>query len=330
MAVAVRQRRLQQHAVEARARVRMQVGRPRAVAPAPSPRARLPGIALARVRGERSGRFVEVVHASVAPGASAASRQHRFSSSRTLPGQSCACSRSSAAGDKRFAGACSLPAAAARKRRASRDVLAPFAQRRQPQPHHVEPVQQVRAEAAVGDQRFQRLVRGRDHAHVDADQLAPADAEEFAFGQHPQQKRVCNAGGMSPISSRNKGAAVGLLEPADMAFLRAGERASLVAEQVLSSSSEGIAAVLSAMKGLRARAIRGATRATSSLPVPVSPVINTFSGAAATPHRAEQRLHPRRSPSSCGVSSRVAGAGCAGASPGAFDGCASGKARAAS
>ena len=48
------------------------------------------------------------------------------------------------------------------------------AQWRQLQPHHVQAMQQVGAEAAVGDQRFQRLVRGGDDAHIDADQLAPA------------------------------------------------------------------------------------------------------------------------------------------------------------
>jgi hypothetical protein len=33
-------------------------------------------------------------------------------------------------------------------------------------------------------------MRGRDHAHVYADQFASADAEELALGQHPQQARL--------------------------------------------------------------------------------------------------------------------------------------------
>ena len=129
---------------------------------------------------------------TVSPGASAARRQHRFSSSRTLPGQSC-CSRRSqrvrlqALGRARRA-AC---AASARKRsRQQRDVAACARAAAAAQAHHVEPVQQVGAEAAVGDARVEVLVGRGDHAHVDADQLASADAEELALGQHAQQSRL--------------------------------------------------------------------------------------------------------------------------------------------
>ena len=123
-------------------------------------------------------------------------------------------------------------AAAARNRSASlRHVLAAFAQRRQAQAHDVEAVQQVGAEAAVGDQRLQVLVGRGDHAHVDADQLAAADAEELALGQHAQQPRLQRQRHVADLVEE-QGAAVGLLEAAEVAPLRAGERAGLVAEQL--------------------------------------------------------------------------------------------------
>ena len=98
------------------------------------------------------------------------------------------------------------------------------------QAHDIEAVQQVGAEAAVGDQRFQVLVGGGDHAHVDADQFAPADAEELALGQHAQQARLQRQRHVADLVEEQR-AAVGLLEAADVAALRTGEGAGLVAEQ---------------------------------------------------------------------------------------------------
>ena len=98
----------------------------------------------------------------------------------------------------------------------------------------------------------------------------------------------------------------------------------------LSSNSEGIAAVLSAMKGLRERGdSRCRARATSSLPVPVSPVTSTFSGAAATRPMARNSACMRgESPSSCMASPCDAACGTVPAD--AWAGRASGSARAAS
>ena len=157
----------------------------------------------------------------VSPGAIAARRQHTFSSSRTLPGQSCARSASSAGAAKRLAGASSLREAVARKFSAScGDVAATLAQRRQLQAHHVQPVQQVGTETAFGHQRLQVLVGCGDHAHVHPDQFAPADAEEFAFGQHPQQPGLQRQRHVADLVEE-QGAAIGLLEAADMATLGA-------------------------------------------------------------------------------------------------------------
>ena len=111
-----------------------------------------------------------------------------------------------------------------------RHVVAAFAQRRQLQAHDVQPMQQVGAEAAFGDQRFQRLVGRGDHAHVDADQFAAADAEELALRQHAQQPRLQRRRHVADLVEEQR-AAVGLFEAADVALAGAGERAGLVAEQ---------------------------------------------------------------------------------------------------
>ena len=73
-------------------------------------------------------------------------------------------------------------------------------------------------------------MRRGDHAHVDADQLAPADAEELALGQHAQQARLQRQRHVADLVEEQR-AAVGLFETADVALLRAGERAGFVAEQ---------------------------------------------------------------------------------------------------
>ena len=72
---------------------------------------------------------------------------------------------------------------------------------------------------------------GGDHAHVDADQLAAADTEELALGQHAQQSRLQRQRHVADLVEE-QGATVGLLEAAEVAPLRAGERAGLVAEQL--------------------------------------------------------------------------------------------------
>ena len=92
-------------------------------------------------------------------------------------------------------------------------------------------MQQVGAEAALGHQPRQILVGGRDHPHVDPDQLAPADPEELAFGQHPQQPGLQRQRHVSDLV-QEQGAAVGLLEAADVALAGPGKGAGFVPEQL--------------------------------------------------------------------------------------------------
>ena len=67
------------------------------------------------------------------------------------------------------------------------DVVDPLAERRNADRQHVEPVEQVLAEAAGGGQRFQVLVGGGDEADVGVDRGVAADALELLFLQQPQQ-----------------------------------------------------------------------------------------------------------------------------------------------
>ena len=113
----------------------------------------------------------------------------------------------------------------------ARHVAATLAQRRQLQAHHVQAMQQVGAETAGLHQAFQVLVGGGDHAHVHADQLAPADAKELALGQHAQQARLQRQRHVADLVQEQR-AAIGLFEAADVSPLRTGERASLMAEQL--------------------------------------------------------------------------------------------------
>ena len=65
--------------------------------------------------------------------------------------------------------------------------LGAIAQRRQRDREDVEPVVEVLAELAVGDQLLEVAVGRRDDAHVDLDRLGAADALELALLQHAQQ-----------------------------------------------------------------------------------------------------------------------------------------------
>src|SRR5262245_1499168 len=72
-------------------------------------------------------------------------------------------------------------------RHEQRDVLAALAERRHFDRDHVEPVEQVLAEALLPDRQLQLLMRGRDHAHVHLDRVRGADRLEGAVLEHAQQ-----------------------------------------------------------------------------------------------------------------------------------------------
>jgi len=67
------------------------------------------------------------------------------------------------------------------------DIGPPVAQGGHVQGEHVEPIEEVRAEGAVGDGGVQIAIGGGDHADVHADGRAPPDPLEFALLQHAEQ-----------------------------------------------------------------------------------------------------------------------------------------------
>jgi uncharacterized protein YoaH (UPF0181 family) len=102
-----------------------------------------------------------------------------------------------------------------------------------------------------------------------------ADAVELAVRQHAQQPRLQVERHVADLVEEQR-AAVGLLEAAAARGLRAGEGAALVAEEL---AFEQVLRDRRGVDGDERTAARGlclcSARATSSLPVPLSPVIST-------------------------------------------------------
>ena len=164
-----------------------------------------------------------------------------------------------------------------------RDVVAPFAQRRQLDLDRVEPEQQILAEAAlVGQLRratgWSRRSPGRRSA---PGLLAPSGTTCRC------SSAVSNLGwrwsGRLPISSRNKVDFVGRLETADALARGAGEGAFDVAEQFGFEQAFARRAEVDRSSSARAdrRDRRWISRATISLPVPFSPRIRTLASVGA-------------------------------------------------
>ena len=108
-----------------------------------------------------------------------------------------------------------------------------------------------------------------------------ADRHDLALLQHAQQLGLHRERHLADLVEEDR-AAGGGLEQAAVILRRAGERARRWPNSSLSSSVSGSAAQLTATNGASARAeARWMPRATSSLPVPVSPSISTVIGVAA-------------------------------------------------
>ncbi len=71
-----------------------------------------------------------------------------------------------------------------------RNVLRPFAQRRNEYREDIEPVIEVAAELAVGDHLLQVAVGGGDQTHVDGKQLVAANPLKLVLLEHAQQFRL--------------------------------------------------------------------------------------------------------------------------------------------
>src|SRR6185312_3533406 len=110
-----------------------------------------------------------------------------------------------------------------------RDVVRAFAERRQIDAENVQAIKQVGAEASLFHELAERLVRGGDDAHVDADRYGAADAHELALLEHAEQLDLGGRGDFSDLVEEER-AGVRQLEPTEPPLGGAGERALLMAE----------------------------------------------------------------------------------------------------
>ena len=99
-----------------------------------------------------------------------------------------------------------------------RDVLGSLAECRNPERHDVEAIEEVRTKSARLDLLFEGLVGGRDHAHVDLDRRAAADAFELTLLQHPQQLRLHRGRHVADLVEKQR-AAMRALELARLVFV---------------------------------------------------------------------------------------------------------------
>ena len=111
-----------------------------------------------------------------------------------------------------------------------RNVLTPFAQRRQMNGHHVEAEIQVLTETPLANLLPQVPVRRSDDPHVHLHRLRRAHALELALLQHPKQLGLQPDADLADLVQEER-TPVGQLEPAFARFVGAGESALFVAEQ---------------------------------------------------------------------------------------------------
>jgi len=162
-----------------------------------------------------------------------------------------------------------------------RDVLAALAERRHADAEHVEPEEEVSAEPILRHHPLHVPIRGGDHAGVEAQEAARADGLELAALEHAQQLHLRARGEILDLVEEQRPAVGGLEEAAAVAD-GAGEGAANVPKSSLSKRLSGTSAQLTATNGPRARGPASwMARATSSLPVPVSPSISTVAVDAA-------------------------------------------------
>ena len=111
------------------------------------------------------------------------------------------------------------------------NVIAAFAQRRQGDRHHVEPVKQVFAEQPGGNHRRQVLVGRSDDPHIHRNLGAPANPADLPRLQRAQQAGLRLQRHIANLIEKQR-AAMGLLKFAGVARDGAGERALLMPEQL--------------------------------------------------------------------------------------------------
>ena len=167
-----------------------------------------------------------------------------------------------------------------------------LAQRRHVDRHHVEPVEQVLAKPPVRDHRLEILVRRGDHADVDLRGVScrrPGGSRLLAATR--SSLRLQRRRHLADLVEEQRAAVASLEQARSRAAVAPVNAPFAWPNSSLSSSVSGSAAQLTATNGPAARAARAAwiARATSSLPVPLSPRIST--GARRRRDPLDQRVH---------------------------------------
>ena len=169
---------------------------------------------------------------SLTPSASACSIT--FSSSRTLPGQSCRHEPGQRVRlDSRRRAGPSAARACGRSTRRAAGCPPALAQRRQHERDDVQPVEEILAERAGPGRRLQVAVRRGNQPEVHPHRPRAADALELPLLQRAQQLRLQRERQLADLVEEER-AAVGQLHLALLEADRAGERPLLVAEQLRS------------------------------------------------------------------------------------------------
>ena len=119
-----------------------------------------------------------------------------------------------------------------------RDVTAAIPEGGQRERDDIQAVEQVFPELPRLHHGLEVAVGGREHAHVHADQLVPADPLEGPLLQGAQQLHLQLGRHVADLVEEYR-AAVGQLELAEAALLGVGERALLVAEQLGLEQGDG-------------------------------------------------------------------------------------------
>ncbi len=113
----------------------------------------------------------------------------------------------------------------------NRDVLAPLAQRRHPQGHHAQAIEEVLAKSSPGDQRAQIPVGGRDDPDVHPEAVGAADSLDLVLLEHPEQLGLDARGDLADLVEEAR-PGVRRLEQTALVDHGAGERALHMAEEL--------------------------------------------------------------------------------------------------
>ena len=92
-----------------------------------------------------------------------------------------------------------------------------------------QPIIQILAKPALLDQNVQILIRGSEDANIDFDSFASAKSLEPLFLKQPEYLRLDTRSHVTDLVEEKR-TAVALLELANAAVIRPGERSFLVAE----------------------------------------------------------------------------------------------------